>query len=494
MKKVFFLVVFVLFLVVGCRETIFDSSVSSLNTYGTPGFELLDSKDPIVIRVWTYYNSRQKEVLDRYIERFNNGRGARLGILVEQVTYGVDADLRDALLCGSKAKGGKELLPDLFISYKGMASEIEKEVILVDLNRYFSKDELDMYVDEFLEKSSLPSNPNALTMFPIGKSSDILLINKTAYDKYVDLGVLSYADLGSYESLVKAAERYYEYTDSLTEEVGDGKALFGFDTIRNLVFKYYAENGKEFLDIEDGVEVLNMDPEFFRRFYYGLYVPYLKGYYAKENLYVTDDIRMGTVIVGLCSSERAPYFPDTVLNEDETMSDITVIISDVPVFNNRKHMLLLRDAGAFLIYNNEKSVVASVEFLKWLVDKENNLDYSIQTSYLPVRKDAFNIQSIENALEENLADDTTAKIFISLVDKFQNSILYDPVPTAHYESVRNVLHENVMTNLEKNRQAFVEMLECGVPYEEALEMFVNEKHFEAWYRSLKKELEHTLHE
>ncbi len=277
MKKVFLLVVFLLFLVVGCREAKIDTAVSRLNIYGTPGIELLSPEDPVVIRIWTYYNSRQKEVLDRYIERFNNGRGAVLGILVEQMTYGSDYNLRDALFCASRSKGGEELLPNIFISNKGMGSEIENDADLVDLNDYFSKEELALYVDEFIQGSSLPSTPEAMSMFPIGKSSDILIINKTAYDQYVELGVLSYADLGSYESLAKAAERYYKYTDSLTEESGDGKALFGFDAISNLVFKYCAENGSECLEMQDGVEVLHFDKDMFKTFYDSIYVPYLKG-------------------------------------------------------------------------------------------------------------------------------------------------------------------------------------------------------------------------
>ncbi len=207
---------------------------------------------------------------------------------------------------------------------------------------------------------------------------------------------------------------------------------------------------------------------------------------------MTDDIRMGTVLVGLCSSERAPYFPDVVMNDDGTLSDITVATEDVPVFNNRKHMLLLYDAGAFVIRDTEKSVVGAVEFLKWLADEENNLDYSIQTSYLPIRKDAFNIRSIENALDENRVDSTTAKIFISLVDKFQNSVLYNPVPTPHYESVHSVLDKNFTMNLVQNRAAFLELLDSGVAYEEALAEFVSEEHFNRWYELIQEELENVL--
>ncbi len=476
----------------GCDTQEGNNSSAILSGDKSKNIKLLSKEDPVVINIWTYYGSRQKDVLDEFIETFNQTRGAELGIIVEQITYGSCEDLRAALLKVSSGAGGYSYMPDIFMAHIGVASELEKNVDLVDLKGYFSEEELDEYVEELFANSSLISEPDTLKMLPVCCSGDVLVINRTEFDKYANIGILSYADLGSYQSIAAAAERYYDYTDALTEEAGDGKALFGLDTFQSLVFKSFSENGVELLDVVDGKEVLNISRPVFRKMYDNIYLSFLQGYYLKDSMYVTNDIRRGLVLVGLCSSERIPYFPKTVVGEDGEMHDIQIGVADAPSFHNLNLMFPIHNGGAFVVNRRDKSVIASVEFLKWLTNEKNNLEYALKSSYIPIRKTAFNQKTIEELIAVGKTDEVSGKVLLSLIDKFEYGTPYEPVPTIHYQEVKQLINDKFIYEITHGTKTFANEISSGVPHDVVLENLSSDECFERWYNSIVKAIESVL--
>ena len=52
------------------------------------------------------------------------------------------------------------------------------------------------------------------------------MLNQTDWNKFADATGADVDSLSTFEGLTKTAEEYYKWTDSLTPEVEDGKALF----------------------------------------------------------------------------------------------------------------------------------------------------------------------------------------------------------------------------------------------------------------------------
>ena len=52
---------------------------------------------------------------------------------------------------------------------------------IVDLNKYFSDDELDEYIEGYVQDGNILNN-GKLKVFPVAKSTEILTINKTDFD------------------------------------------------------------------------------------------------------------------------------------------------------------------------------------------------------------------------------------------------------------------------------------------------------------------------
>ena len=96
--------------------------------------------------------------------------------------------------------------------------------MLVDLNQYFSEEELSAYRTDFLQDCSF-GREYGLKIMPVVRSTENLFLNKTDWDKFsgetgADLGSLS-----TWEGTVETAEAYYEWSG--------GKALLGIDSLAN---------------------------------------------------------------------------------------------------------------------------------------------------------------------------------------------------------------------------------------------------------------------
>ena len=107
----------------------------------------------------------------------------------------------------------------------------------VDLNKYFSKDELSKYVDGYLEEGHF-SSKDTLKIFPVAKSVELFMLNKTDWEKFANATGASTNDLNTIEGVTKVAEQYYNWTDSLTAAPNDGKAFFGRDAFAQLYARW----------------------------------------------------------------------------------------------------------------------------------------------------------------------------------------------------------------------------------------------------------------
>lgn len=72
----------------------------------------------------------------------------------------------------------------------------------------------------------------SLKIFPIAKSTELMMLNKTDWDRFAEAAGASLDELNTLEGVTKVAREYYEWTDSLTPQPNDGKAFFGRDAMR----------------------------------------------------------------------------------------------------------------------------------------------------------------------------------------------------------------------------------------------------------------------
>lgn len=175
-------------------------------TYDDGG--VLDPENPVTLTIWHYYNGAYQAAFDKLVEEFNNSAGKDLGIYAEE-------------------------MPDLFSAYTDSALGLQKDGLLTDLNQYFTAEELDKYVDAYIQEGEFAGD-GGLYVFPVAKSTEITMMNKTDWDKFAEETGATLDDLSTVEGIAKVAEQYYDWTDAQTPDVpDDGKAFYGRDSMSN---------------------------------------------------------------------------------------------------------------------------------------------------------------------------------------------------------------------------------------------------------------------
>ncbi len=447
---------------------------------------------PVVVNIWTYYRGGQRKTFDAEIKNFNETLGKELNMIVEHKSFGnVDA-INDNLISASRGDAGAHSMPDIFITYKGIGRTVNENYKLINFEDYYTADEINAYVDDFIEVGYIKEdNKKKLIMFPIAKSSDILLINDTEFSKFMKATDVTYEDLDEYEDLVKVAEKYYMYTDALTPQAGDGKALFGVDSVANYFLAALKQLGFDMLSTRSGKTVLNLSKVNARKIWDNYYVPVVKGYAGKQGNYVSEDIKVGKLILGLSYTTSASYFPkQTYIDEEVKQIELKVMHS--PYMKGGQKLFINQGGGIFVVDSSERKNNASIAFVKWITEKDKNLAFTIRSSYFPISKATLTKEVITEYEEEHNIDDNIVQTLNVGINQFSAMKSYTPEALDGYEEVRIIIEKEFAQLAKKDAKDVKDRIKSGEHYKQALEYYLSDLYFEKWYDSFVEKINLTL--
>ncbi|MDE6167016.1 MAG: lipoprotein, partial [Acetatifactor sp.] len=276
----------------------------------------LDPRDPVSLTVWHYYNGSQQAAFDTLVEEFNNTVGKEKGIFVQSYSQGSVTDLETAVRDAIAGKVGADPMPDIFSSYADTAYEVEQAGALADLSAYLDEDDLEKYVDSYIEEGRIAAD-GTLRIFPTAKSTEIMMINKTDWEPFAAQAGVTLEDLETLEGVTAVAQAYYEWTDALTPDVpGDGRAFYGRDAVANYFIIGMRQLGVEIFHVENGQMTLQTPREELHRLWENYYVPMVKGYFGAYGSFRSDDVKTGDLLAYTGSTSSAMYFPSQVEQDD----------------------------------------------------------------------------------------------------------------------------------------------------------------------------------
>lgn len=419
---------------------------------------------PTTITVWHVYGGQTDSPLNDLIEEFNQTVGKERQINVQVTSVSNTNTIHELVLAAANKEPGASELPDLFISYPKTVTALQDDSILVDYRDYFSEEELSAFLPDFVEEGMVNDR---LVVLPVAKSTEILYINKTLFDRFSQATGVTMEDLNTWEGLYKAAEIYAEWTDAQTPEVaGDAKSLF----VHDYYFNYF-QVGVESLgeDFFEG-DKLAFGPEL-RKAWEPLAQAALKGGIWLKGGYATESIRTGDSIVSVASSASILYYSDVVTYPDNTSEDITIISKPCPVFENGDKLVMQRGAGFCTVRSTPEREQAAVTFLKWLTEPTHNVEFVTKTGYMPVTKEAF-----ENELPkaiEGLESEKYKSLYQAYLDTQRDYQFYVPPHLEAYLDLESTLEETVRAQLTLGRKNYLDANETGLEQisEERFETF-----------------------
>lgn len=442
--------------------------------------------DPVTVTVWTYYNGDQLDAFNDLTEKFNDTVGKKDGITVETKSLGTAEDLEQNVLAAVNGEVGASEVPNIFSAYSDTAYTMDQKDMLVDLSDYLTDKEKDEYVEEYLKEGDF-SDDGSIKIFPVAKSTELLFLNDTDWQKFVEETGAQYEDLQTIEGLVETAGKYYNWTDSQTPEADDGKALFGRDAMANYLLVGAKELGCDIFEVKDGKMTLNFDEDVIRKLWDNYYVPYVKGYFSASGRFRSDDVKTGNVLGYVGSTSSATFFPTEVSDDSGDAYEIKLKVLPCPKFKDGDDYAVQQGAGMVVTKSSEDEVKASIKFLKWFTQSENNIEFSVGSGYLPVTNDANSIDKIKSV--DSDISSSMEEILTKSVAEINDNNLYYMHAFENGNDARTALQEAFGDTAQQDRNTVDERIAQGESAEEAEAEFLSDEYFEQWYQNVLSKLQ-----
>lgn len=401
----------------------------------------LNSDDPVTLTMWHVYGSQTSSPLNDIINEFNNTTGKDSGILIK-VTMVTDSDKIDEALTSTIAdEPGTPNLPDLFVAYPRITEKFDDDTLL-DFTNYFSDEELSSYRSDFLSEGYFGDN---LLMLPIAKSSELLFVNKTIFDRFTNDTSVTTDCFNSLEGIMSACDSYYDWSN--------GKTMFQINDFYHCFLANMTALDSEF--IIDGK--INVNSDAFKQVFTTIAKAGIYGGLCLGDGYASDRWKTGEVIGSAGSTAGILYLRDHVTYDNNTTENIETLVLPYACLANSKPTVVQRGGGLFAIKNkDERKNKAAAIFAKWISEKQHNIDFVTKSGYLPVTNDAFeglfaNLSSVENekyrmlydAVSNQYEDDyqfCSVPLFDGATDtqKDFETLIKSTLSKAHEEYVRRI--------------------------------------------------------
>lgn len=344
----------------------------------------LNPKSPVTITMWHNYGGQMQSVMDELIDEFNSTIGRKKGIIISITSISASKDIQEKLFMIAAGDPGAPEMPDIVTAYPKTALILWEQGLLAPLDEQFTTKELDAYLPQFIKEGRL--SDGKLYVFPIAKSTEVLFVNQTLFNRFSAATGVNLDSLASFEGIAEAAVKYYEWTDSLTpNKKNDGKTFFTADSWFNIAQVGIVQLDGEFVC----PDYLNVSLDLFRRIWDISVLPALAGSYAVTDGYSSDLSKTGEIVCSTGSTAGILFYGDSITYPDNTTEATTYTILPYPVFRGGKKLALQRGGGLCVRRSSLKKEYAAALFLKWFTQPEQNMRFVFSTGYLPVTKEAF---------------------------------------------------------------------------------------------------------
>lgn len=336
---------------------------------------LLSPDDPVTLSMWHVYGEQSDSPMNRLVEEFNSTVGLERGIVISVTNVTSTSKISGQLADSVNEVPGSLERPDLFSSHTYTAVAMGTET-LVDWNLHFTEEELQGYVPEFIEDGT---KDGALVVFPVSKSTYALFLNGSQFERFsADTGV-TYDSLSTWEGFFDAAGKYYEWSQ--------GKPFCAFDYLIRHIELDIMSRGEELVYSEDGW--YDTSSAALRESFDMFAAALAQGHIAIADQYANTQVMTGETLSGIGSTAAIGYYNDTVTYPDNTSEPTNLRVLPLPMTGEGQEYMPMTGVGLAAFRTTDKKAAAAAEFLRWFTQGERNLDFVVDTGYMPVNNDAY---------------------------------------------------------------------------------------------------------
>lgn len=402
------------------------------------GCDSAQEEQPITLTIWHVYGGQTDSPLNDLIAQFNQTVGKEYNITIQVTSVTNTNTIHETVLSAANNDPGVAELPDMFISYPKTVLAMPDETILVDYRDYFSEQELSAFIPAFIEEGTIHDR---LAILPVAKSTEILFINKTLFDRFAADTGASIDDLNTWEGLFETAARYTEWSG--------GKTFFVHDYHFNYFQVGVESLGESFFD-QEGIA---FGPAFAK-----VWKPYaeaaLQGGVWLYGGYATEPLRTGDAVASVASSASVLYYSDFVTYPDNTSEKIEYLARPCPILEGGDKLVMQRGAGICTVRSTPEREKAAMVFLKWLTAPEQNVTLVTRLGYMPVTQEAFDAY-LPQAIE-GLEDPKYQELYRAFLQTQEEYTFYTAPQREDYLSLETSFEDQVRLLLSAAAKEYTE--------------------------------------
>ncbi|WP_165980735.1 ABC transporter substrate-binding protein [Macrococcus carouselicus] len=365
------------------------------------------------VTFWHAMTDTHEEWLKKKTDEFNKEHKDIKVKLVGQGNYG---DLSQKLLAAAKAKNS----PTIAQAYGEWIADYDRNNLVVDLkpmiegeNGFDDKESYDDITEVFRKDNTFGDKVLGL---PFNKSTRVLYVN----NDYLKKAGLKAPE--TWEELEAAAEK-------MTTTV-DGKKVVGMgfeNGMAHEISMWIKQAGGEFVD-EKNNKVLFDSPEGLKALQFiNNMLDNGTARMAGEDEYLSGPFTNGDVAMYIGSNAGIPF-----VEKDAKMDWTTV-----PLPKGKEAAAPFQGTNITMFASStEEQQKAAFEYMKYLISKENTIDWAKTTGYLPVRQSALDSEEWQSFVKEH-------PVHAAGVSQYDGAFIEDRVPDAF------AMKEAIGTELDK---------------------------------------------
>ena len=254
---------------------------------------LLRESDPVTLNFWHVYGEQAGSPMDLLVQEFNRTVGQERGVQVK--VTGMSSASQIGGYLKEAQSGGKDVqeMPDLFTCHIIDALELGEDN-LVPWNEQFTPDELSDFIPGFLSDGT--AEDGRLLIFPVSKSTQLLMCNGSGFARFSAATGVDYEDLATWEGFYDAAGRFYDWSDKPFCALDYPIRAVELNALERGSGDFYTENG--WYDTGNAV---------FKESWMQFARSLAQGHVVVSDLYSNTQVMTGDVLSGLGSSAAILY-------------------------------------------------------------------------------------------------------------------------------------------------------------------------------------------
>ena len=440
MKKalsLFTALIFVLLILTSCRAA-----------------SLLDKNNPVMLTMWHVYGEQADSPMNRLIEEFNQTVGRDQGIIINVTVMTNTSQIGNQLLKAQSGVLGAPEMPDLFFCHNNNADDLGASN-LINWNDVFSKEELDGYVEEFIEDGIVDDR---LVVFPVSKSTHLLFINGTQFDRFCAETGVTYDHLSTWDGFFDVAAGFYTWSG--------GKPFCAFDYLLRAIELILEAEGETSYMTEDGW--YDFDNPAVKEVWMKFAKALCQGHIVVSDLYSNTQVMTGEVIAGCGYSAAILYYNDTVTYPDNTTEPMNLQILPMPQIDPSNGLVTQAGVGLCSYKTTEQKAEAAAVFARWFTQSSRNLDFVTQTGYMPVSNGAF------YAIDDHSFEKESYKRLYTTLKEVRDTctMVKEPIYSGYYDRVQK-LYDALRASQHKLLKRYISGENVEALAEETWRLFMN---------------------